>query len=352
MVKLSVEDFGTFQNETVKKFTWTTQDGFSVSVISFGATIQSVKVPDSNGVIADVTLGFDDIDGYVHRNTPYLGATVGRCANRIAGASFDIDGKGYQLAKNVGPNHLHGGLVGFDKVNWDSNVEGNKVTFSYLSKDGEEGYPGDLITSVIYEVKDDHSLHVEFKSTTTKKTVVNLTNHSYFNLAGHKTGATEIFNHVVSINANKITETDSDSIPTGKFTDVGGTPFDLRIPTRLGDVINKQENLFDDNFCVNTYNQGLNFVARVVHPKSGRYLEVHSDQPGVQFYTANFLPQPSEPALVGKDGGGYRRHGAFCLETQKYPDAVHHSNFPSTVLAPGDVYVHKVVYKFGAEKTA
>ncbi|XP_063831871.1 galactose mutarotase isoform X1 [Ostrinia nubilalis] len=353
MVTLNAEDFGSYKGSAVKKFTWTTHDGFSVSVISYGATIQSIKVPDRTGVLADVVLGFNDITSYVERNTPYMGATVGRCANRIGGANFTIDGIMYKLAKNIGENHLHGGIVGFNKVNWESRVEGNKVVFSYLSKDGEEGYPGDLVTNVIYEVREDNSLHVEFKSTTTKKTVVNLTNHSYFNLAGHQTGADEMLKHVASINANKITETDSESIPTGKFINVGGTPFDLRIPTRIGSVINKQENLFDDNFCVNTYgNKNVNFVARVVHPSSGRYLELFSDQPGVQFYTANSLPDPSTPALVGKDGAGYRRHGAFCLETQKYPDAVHHPNFPSAFLSPGDVYTHRVIYKFGAEKKA
>ncbi|XP_046970953.1 galactose mutarotase-like [Vanessa cardui] len=349
MVQLHEEDFGTFRNEPVRKFIWTTDSGFSVSVISYGAIIQSIEVPDKNGINSDVVLGFDDIDGYVNRNTPYLGATVGRCANRIGGAFFEIDGKTYSLAKNIGEDHLHGGLIGFDKVNWKSTVNGNKVVFSYLSKDGEEGYPGDLLTNVIYEVNDDDVLYVEFMATTTKKTVVNLTNHSYFNLAGHNAGSAEVYNHVININADRITETTSESIPTGRFIKVGGTPYDLRVPTRLGDAMRRATGLYDDNFCVtSTGKQDINFVSRVTHPASGRYLEVYSNQPGVQLYTSDFLPSPNEAALVGKGGVGYRRHGAFCLETQVYPDAVHHAGFPSAILTPGEVYRHKVNYHFGS----
>ncbi|KAG6440262.1 hypothetical protein O3G_MSEX001234 [Manduca sexta] len=352
MVTLIKEEIGTHNNETVWKYTWRTLSGFSLSAITYGAIVQSIKVPDKNGITADVVLGFDDLQGYQTRNTPYLGAAVGRCANRIGGAKFTIDDVHYTLAKNVGQDHLHGGIVGFDKANWKSVIDGTKVIFSHFSKDGDEGYPGDLVINITYEVKDDDTFHVEFQSTTTKKTVVNMTNHSYFNLAGHEYGAQELYNHVFVINADKITETTSESIPTGRFLEVGGTPFDFRAAKKLGDVINRADNLFDDNFCVSTYgNKGLNFVSRVVHPSSGRFLEVYSDQPGVQFYTSNFLPSPSEAALVGKDGVGYRKHGAFCLETQNFPDAVHHTNFPRAVLYPGEVYKHSVVYKFGAEKS-
>ncbi|CAK1542514.1 unnamed protein product [Leptosia nina] len=350
MVHLSEEKFGTFKNEPVKKFIWYTESGLSVSVISYGAIIQSIRVPDKNGETKDVVLGFDDLEGYVSRNTPYLGATVGRCANRIGGASFQIDGTKYEVAKNIGKDHLHGGIVGFDKANWNSTVDGNRVIFSYLSKDGEENYPGNLITNVIYEVKDDE-LHVQFVATTDKKTVVNLTNHSYFNLAGHDAGADGLFDHVIMVNADRITETDEGSIPTGKFCDVGGTSFDLRVPIRLGDAMSKGDKLFDDNFCISRFgNEGLTYTSRVSHPKSGRYLEVYTNQPGVQLYTGNFLPFPTESALVGKNGIGYRRHGAFCLETQDFPDAVNHKNFPNAILTPGQMYDHKVVYKFGAEK--
>ncbi|XP_068623030.1 galactose mutarotase [Battus philenor] len=352
MVHLLEQDFGKFNNESVKKYTWQTKSGIKVSVISYGAIIQSVLVPDKQGELNDIVLGFDDLDGYVERNSPYLGATVGRCANRIRGANFQIDGVNYELAKNVSEyDHLHGGTIGFDKVNWKSVVNGSKVVFSYLSKDGEEGYPGDLLTNVTYEVTDDGVLHVEFVAMTTKKTVVNLTNHSYFNLAGHSVGVGELYNHVISINSDKITETTPQSIPTGGFVKVGGTPFDLRTPTRLGDAMEQGQNLFDDNFCINTYgNKDMSFISRVSHPQTGRYLEVFSDQPGVQLYTSNFLPAPDQPALVGKSGVGYRRHGAFCLETQNYPDAIHHPNFPSPILKPGEIYRHRVTYNFGVEK--
>ncbi|CAB3252581.1 unnamed protein product [Arctia plantaginis] len=350
MVKLIVEDFGVHQEKKVKKFTWTLANGFSLSAISYGAIVQAIKVPDRYGIRKDVVLGFDDLDSYVSRNTPYLGAAVGRCANRIGHASFEIDGNTYGLAKNVAKeHHLHGGLVGFDKMVWESTVDQSKVIFSYLSKDGEEGYPGDLLTNITYEVTDDGCFHVEFIATTTKKTVVNLTNHSYFNLAGHDAGSEELYNHLVYINADRITETNSDSIPTGNFINVQGTPFDFTKEKRLGDSMSG--NLFDDNFCVNLGKEDLTLVSRVTHSLSGRVLEVYSDQPGVQFYTANFLPLPSEEALVGKDSVGYRRHGAFCLETQKYPDAVHHKNFPSAILVPGQIYRHRVMYKFSDKGT-
>ncbi|XP_049878814.1 galactose mutarotase isoform X2 [Pectinophora gossypiella] len=305
MVVLTAEDFGTFKGEVVKKYTWKTNSGFCLSAISYGAIIQSIKVKDKNGEITDIVLGFDDLDGYVTRNTPYFGAAIGRCANRIGGATFDIDGATYNVAKNIGNNHLHGGIVGFDKVNWKSTVDGAKVTFSYFSKDLEEGYPGNLVVSVSYEVTDD----------------------------------------------DRITETDSDSIPTGNFSKVGGTPYDLRVAKRLGDVMDQLPGLYDDNFCVTSYeNKGLTFVSHVVHPSSGRFLEVYSNQPGVQFYTSNGLPAPDQEAIIGKGGVGYRRHGAFCLETQNYPDAIHHQNFPKVVLSPGEVYDHKVVYSFGVDK--
>ncbi|KAM3966087.1 LOW QUALITY PROTEIN: galactose mutarotase [Aphomia sociella] len=353
MVTLSEEAFGTYKNDAVRKFTWTTKTGFSLSAISYGAIIQSIKVPGKDGLFSDVVLGFDTIEEYVEKNIPHFGSAIGRCANRIGGASFTIDGVVYQLAKNVGKSkthHLHGGIEGFDKFVWKTTVDGTKVIFSYLSKDSEEGYPGDLVTNITYQVLDDDSFHVTFQSTTTKKTVVNLTNHSYFNLAGHETGAQELYKHVITINADRITETDSDSIPSGKFIKVGGTPYDLRVPISFNELMKKQPGLYDDNYCVSTYeNEGINFVSRVEHPPSGRYLEVYSNQPGVQLYTSNFLPSPSDPALTGK-GVGYRRHGAFCLETQNYPDAVHHPNFPSAVLVPGDIYKHVVIYRFGFEK--
>lgn len=348
MVQLKETSFGIHQNAPVRMFTWTTNKGISVTAISYGAIITSIKVPDNKNDIKDIVLGFDDLEKYINQNEPHFGAIIGRCANRIGGAQFEIDGEEYQLAKNIGNDHLHGGLLGFDKYNWQTSVSGNKVTFSYYSKDLEEGYPGDLITNVTYELTEDGTLHQDIIATSTKKTVVNLTNHSYFNLAGHDAGVDELYDHYVFINADKITETNNKSIPTGKFINVKDTLFDLRSPVKLGDVMNKDSKLFDDNFCVNIDNRKANnLVARVTHPKSGRVLEVYSNQPGVQLYTSNFLPPPTETAIVGKNGVGYRRHGAFCLETQNYPDAVHHDNFPNAILVPGQVYKHSVKFCFG-----
>ncbi|CAG4990444.1 unnamed protein product [Colias eurytheme] len=348
MVYLTEQHFGSFNEDPVKKFTWQTSNGFSVSVISYGAIVQSIKVPDQNGEIKDVVLGFDTFEDYVTKNARFFGSTIGRCANRIRGGTFQLDGVTYQLAKNNGDNHLHGGIIGFNKVNWQSVVDGTKVVFSYLSKDGEEGYPGELLVNVTYEVKDDDCLYIDFKATTDKKTIVNMTNHSYFNLAGHESGSQGLFDHVITVNADKITESNAANIPTGRLLKVGGTPFDLRVPVRLGDIISKHEKLFDHNFCVSDSGmEGLNFVAKVEHPASGRTLEVYSNQPGVQVYTGYFLPAPGDQAIIGKQGVEYRRNAAFCLETQIYPDAINHPHFPSVVLKPGDVYDHRVMYNFG-----
>ncbi|XP_068623124.1 galactose mutarotase-like [Battus philenor] len=354
MVYLIEEDFGVFKGEPVKKYTWQSESGFRVSVISYGAIIQSVLVPDKNGKLSDVVFGFDDLQGYVERNNYNFGTTVGRCANRIRDASFQIDGVTYQLAKNdrVNPqNHLHGGVVGFAKVNWKTTVNGKKVICSYHSKDGEEGYPGDLVTNVVYDVTDDGAINIEYTAVTTKKTVVNLLNHSYFNLAGHETGVKELYNHVLTINADKITESDRDELPTGRFISVTDTFYDFRIPARLGDVMVKNERLIASNYCINSYSKNdLTFASRIKHPQSGRSLEVFSNQPGLQVYTATALAGPGQPGHVGKSGVEYRKYGGICLETQNYPDAVHHSNFPSPILIPGDVYKHRLVYKFAVEK--
>ncbi|XP_050069933.1 galactose mutarotase [Anopheles maculipalpis] len=382
-VTLTVDGFGTVKHpktgatETVKRFTWQNTYGTSVQVISYGAIITVMKVPDRNGRIDDVVLGFDDIPGYQTPNNPYFGATIGRIANRVGGGKFTLNGLEYQVTKNFENRHqLHGGKIGFDKYNWEAYVEGTAVTLTHTSPDGDEGYPGAVMVSVRYELKEDNRFEALFKAVSTKPTPINLTNHSYFNLAGHSTGHEEIYRHVVSINADKITDTDADSIPSGKFICVGGTPYDLRIPRELGPAMAKTAGEgFDDNFCITKgTEQGRTFTARVVHPHSGRVLEVYTDQPGVQFYTSNFMPDPNknirpkavnapeyydvtrlepvipegvaDPPIQGKGGAKYCKHGAFCLETQNFPDAINHPNFPSAVLNPGAQYVHEVVYKF------
>ncbi|GAB0092840.1 Aldose 1-epimerase [Sergentomyia squamirostris] len=362
-VTLSVDSFGlmkdpvTKREETVWVYTFkNTASKVTVKVISYGATILSVEVPDKNDVLQDVVMGFDNMDGYFNPLNPYFGATVGRVANRISNGKFSLDGKDYQVAKNWNNlHHLHGGIVGFDKFNWSGFIDENTVVLSHFSPDGFEGYPGDLLVQVRYELTENDALKINFSATTSKLTPVNLTNHSYFNLGGHDSGSDEIYKHLVSINADKITETDSNSIPTGKLVDVGGTGFDLRSEKPLGIAFKATPlNGYDDNFCVTRYDEdSVTFVARALHPPSGRFLEVYSDQPGVQFYTANFLPDPKDsagPKLHGKGNGLYEKHGSFCFETQKFPDSVNNVNFPSTILKPGNTYRHVCVYKFGCQK--
>ncbi|XP_050682874.1 galactose mutarotase-like [Leptidea sinapis] len=349
MVYLTEQEFGVWNDEVVKKYTWRTDSGFSLSAISFGAVVQNIFVPDRDGNLSDVVLGFDDLDSYVNRNTDNFGCVVGRVANRIADGTFQLDGRTYSLARNWrGIHHLHGGTTGFDKVNWNSVVSGNKVIFSRVSKDGEEGYPGDLLINITYEVTDEDTWCIEYRGVTTEKTLVNLTNHSYFNLAGHETGAQELYNHIININADKMLETRKDWIPTGKLIPIAGTPLDLFTPKRLGDFIELSKILFHHNFCVATHsNKEINFISRVVHPASGRFMEVYSDQPSITFYTGNFLPSDDLPAIPGKYGVSYSRHSGLCLEAQKCIDAIHHPNFPSIVLKPGEVYTQKTEYRFG-----
>ncbi|XP_066991294.1 galactose mutarotase [Anabrus simplex] len=337
--------------DIVRRFTMSNHNGMVVQIITYGATITSIQVPDRDGSSADVVLGYDNIEGYRSRNNPYFGAVVGRVANRIRDGKFKIGDQQFQLSVNRPNFHLHGGFKGFDKVLWESHVEGTKLTLSYLSRDGEEGYPGTLLAHATYQLTPDNELILEMKATSTKPTPVNIVNHSYFNLAGHGSGAEGLFEHRVSINADKYTRTDGTNIPNGLLGDVGGTYLDLRIPKMLRELLPVVPGGgFDSNLCIGRGPLGeMNFVARVEHPKSGRVLEVHSDQPGVQFYTGNFLPDAnatSENEIIGKGGIKYYKWGGLCLETQNYPDAVNHKNFPDCILNPGNEYSHRVVYRF------
>lgn len=362
-VELEEDEFDTYKDNTgkiqsVRRFTWRNSKGVSVQVITYGATITSIRLPDKNDTTDDIVMGFDDMKGYLNPLNPYFGATVGRVANRIGNAQINIDGEIYKVTANLGKHTLHGGKIGFDKVNWNHYVSGTKVILSYLSKDLEEGFPGDVITSVEYQLTDDNRFLVEFKSTSSKPTYVNLTNHSYFNLAGHDTGATEVYKHLISINADYTTDVDENSIPSGKLLPVSDTIFDLRIPKVLGNVINKIPNYlgYDHNFCVTKGSTQENtFVSRAYHPPSGRVMEIYSNQPGVQFYTSNHIPEdPKEfkgdqndlQKLTGKGGAHYYKHGSFCFETQNYPDAINHKKFPPAVLYPGNKYHHTVEYRF------
>ena len=326
----------------VKTFTLKNKYGIEAKIISLGATLVSLKVPDKNGKFADVVLGYDNAESYL-TDKCYFGCTVGRFANRIAGAKFSIDGKEYKLAANSG-NHLHGGLIGFNRVLWksqtfDDNTDCGAV-FEYLSPDGEEGYPGNLKTIVKYTLTDSNELSIGYEATTDKKTIVNLTNHSYFNLAGHNVG--DVLSHQVQINADKFTELDAEYIPTGKIGIVKDTVFDFTQMTPIGKNIGKTGSGYDLNYVLNKKNADeLSFAAKVVEPQSGRQMEVFTTEPGVQLYTGNFLD-----GVAGKSGAIYQKHGGLCLETQHYPDSPNHPNFPSTVLLPGKTYRQLTVHKF------
>ncbi|KAJ8684002.1 hypothetical protein QAD02_019794 [Eretmocerus hayati] len=346
---ITVQPWGTVDGKEVQKFTLKNSQNQEVDIISYGATITAVRTPDKNKVIDDVVLGFDDIAGYLSTKNPYFGATVGRVANRIGLGRFTVDNEQYQVSQNLGKHTLHGGFKGWNSKVWETSIQNNTVVMALLSADGEEGFPGAVIASVSFELTDDGKLVIKMKASSTKATPINLTNHSYFNLAGHAANCTEVYKHVVTMNADRWTVTDQDSIPTGEIRKVDNSIMDLRKPTILGDVINQVPGGgYDYNFCLpekaNADDEA--FVAKVRHPESGRTLEVYTNQPGVQFYTGNFLDKDGIPGKLGKK---YYKHGAFCLETQNYPDAMNHENFPNSILEPHHLYYHIVTYKFGVQ---
>ncbi len=349
------KSFGkTPDGQPVDLYVLTNRTGAEVSITNYGGAVVSLKVPDRNGKLADVVLGFDTVDGYVNDKS-HFGALVGRYGNRIGHAQFVLDGKTYRLAKNNGENSLHGGIKGFDKALWSaktfSKKGGQSLTLSYLSKDGEEGFPGNLNVTVTYTWTDAHALIIDYSATTDKKTVVNLTNHSYFNLAGQGFG--DILGHLLTIQADKFTPVDAGLIPTGELRDVEGTPFDFRNPVAIGARIEQEEEQlklgggYDHNFVLRcSADPGESLAARVVEPTSGRVLEVTTTEPGVQFYTGNFL----DGKTIGKGGATYPKRSAFCLETQHYPDSPNQPKFPTAVLNPGERYHTITTYKFSTEK--
>jgi aldose 1-epimerase len=349
------ESFGkTPDGQPVDLYVLTTKNGAEVSITNYGGAVVSLKVPDRNGKLADVVLGYDNVDGYVAGNS-YFGALVGRYGNRIGHAQFVLDGKTYTLAKNNGENSLHGGIKGFNKGLWTAKTlsakDGQSLELSYFSKDGEEGFPGNLKVTVIYTLTDANALKIEYTATTDKKTVVNLTNHAYFNLAGQGSG--DILGHLLMINADQFTPVDAGLIPTGELRDVTGTPFDFRKPTAIGariDQADEQLKLgggYDHNFVLRMpMDHGAALAARVVEPISGRVMEVWTTEPGIQFYTGNFL----DGKAIGKGGATYPKRNAFCLETQHFPDSPNQPKFPSVVLNPGERYHTITTYKFSVEK--
>jgi aldose 1-epimerase len=343
----------TKEGASVDQYTLTNRRGVIAKVITYGATLTDLVVPDRAGKPGDVVLGYDKLEPYL-AGVPYFGATVGRVGNRIAKARFTLNGKAYSLAANNGPNHLHGGLKGFDKVVWKAETVPaaagrTAVKFTYRSPDGEEGYPGTLDASVVYTLTDDNELRLDYTATTDKPTPVNLTNHSYFNLAGDGSG--DILNHVLMIAGDQITPVDDTLIPTGELKPVKDTVFDFTAPTAIGARIEKVPIAppvgYDHNFVLRKAATpgSLTLAARVIEPKTGRTMEVLTTEPGVQFYSGNFL----DGTLKSRGGVPYNKHAAFCLETQHFPDSVNHPKFPSTILEPGQTYRTTTVYKFGVE---
>lgn len=336
----------------VEMFTLRNVNGLQLLAINYGAIIMSLNVPDRNGRFADIVNGHDSLDGYLNRSR-YFGAAVGRYGNRIAKGRFSLDGTQYALAVNDGPNHLHGGVRGFDKVMWNVSRSAIRagsreaaVTFSRVSPDGEEGYPGTLRVSVTYVLTDENELLVAYAATTNKATPINLTQHSYFNLAGHQ--AKDILDHRLTVNADRFTPVDATQIPTGSLAPVAGTPFDFRTPARIGARIaadNEQLKIgggYDHNFVLNRQGAGLVLAARLEDPASGRVMEVLTTEPGLQVATANRL----DGTIVGKAGAKYGRHSAVCLETQHFPDSPNKPSFPSTILRPGTSFESRTVFKF------
>ena len=350
--KISKASFGrTPDGQNVDIYTLTNKRGIEVKITNFGGIITSLKVPDRTGKLDDIVLGFDNLDAYV-KGSPYFGALIGRYGNRIAKGRFTLNGHEYKLAVNNGENHLHGGVKGFDKVVWTALParvrDGVALKLTYLSKDGEEGYPGNLKVIVVYRLMNTNELKISYSATTDKDTVVNLTSHSYFNLAGQGNG--DILNHELLINATRFTPTDAGSIPTGELKSVTGTPFDFQNSAmqKIGARINNDDeqlkfgNGYDHNFVLNGPIGKLQKAAVAYEPTSGRLMEVWTTEPGVQFYTGNFL----DGSLTGKDGKVYQRRYGFCLETQHFPDSPNKPSFPTTVLRKGELYHSLTIHKF------
>ena len=348
---ITKETFGkTADGQNVDLYTIRNSRGFEAKITNYGGIVVSLKVPDRNGKFGDVVLGFNDFNSYL-KNDPYFGAIIGRYGNRIAKGRFTLNGVEYKLAANNGENHLHGGIKGFDKVVWTgtprSTRGGAEIVLTYLSKDGEEGYPGNLNVTVVYRLTN-NELRIDYSATTDKDTVTNLTHHSYFNLAGEGNG--DILNHLVTINANHFVPTDAGSIPTGELRRVAGTPFDFLKATAIGERINEDEEQlklgrgYDHTFVIDGRPGALRLAATAFEQTSGRVMQVWTTEPGMQFYTGNFL----DGTLTGKSGKSYPRRSGFCFETQHYPDSPNQPSFPTTTLKKDQTYKSTTIYRFSS----
>ena len=343
-MSITKEVYGTVDNKEVYLYTLKNSSGFTIKIINYGGIVTSILAADNSGKFDNIVLGYDSLSGYL-KDTPYFGAIVGRYANRIARGKFVLNGEEYTLAVNNGPNHLHGGLKGFDKVVWDAEEiqQENEVSLKlhYLSKDGEEGYPGNLDVTMIYTISNDNELKIEYSAKTDKPTPINLSHHSYFNLAG--TNGRDIMDQTLFIDADKYTVVDETLIPTGELRDVSGA-MDFRKPMTVGSRINDVPGGYDHNYVLNN-KETFSKVAELFDSVSGRRMEVYTDEPGMQFYSGNFL----DGSITGCNGVIYRKHFGLCLETQHFPDSPNHPEFPNTILQPGEEYRQKTVYKFGVK---
>jgi Galactose mutarotase and related enzymes len=342
----------TLEGKDVDIFTISNSNGMVAQISNYGGILVSLMVPDRNGKLDDVVLGYDKLEGYI-KGECFFGAIIGRYANRIENASFEINGVVYNVTKNEGENQLHGGLIGFDKVIWQGEIVRTRqdecLQLSYTRKDGEEGYPGNVDIKVIYTLTNDNALKIEYFAVSDKDTVVNLTNHSYFNLSGHGSG--DILKHEVMINADRFTINDKDRIPTGEIRDVKGSPMDFtKLKSIESGIFSECEQIafghgYDHNWVLNVSGKKPEKAAKVLDSSSGRVMEVYTTKPGVQFYTGNYVDEAEDC----KDGAGYGKNSGLCLETQYFPNALKHKHFPSTILKAGEEYKHTTIYKFLTE---
>lgn len=343
--KITTQNFGTFEGKPITEYTLTNGSGMQVSIINYGGILTKIITQAKDGSWGDVITGYDSLEGYVQKGNPYFGALIGRYANRLAKGKYTIDGVTYKAAINNHGQSLHGGLKGFDKVVWNASIlpGDSSIQLDYLSIDGEEGYPGNLKVQVVYTLTANNALQIAYTASTDKTTVLNLTNHVYFNLTAGK--SPNIYDHLVQINANKYTPVDTSLIPTGELLDVKGTPMDFTTPKKVGQEIDQVAGGYDHNWVLNKA-EGLQEIAHVYEPTSGRYLTVATTEPGIQFYSGNFL----DGSLTGtKKGIIYNKHYALTLETQHFPDSPNQTGFPSTILKPGETYHQTTVYTFSTK---
>ncbi len=341
---MQVNAFGKVGDSVVHEYVLKNENGMEVRILDYGGTIRSIIVPDKNGDAGDVVLGFDSIEGYLQKGNPYFGCIVGRYANRIAKASFTLDGKTYKLAATNGVNSLHGGVKGFDKVIWKASpANKNTLELTHTSPDGDEGYPGNLEMKVVYSLSNDNELKIEYYATTDKATPVNLTNHAYFNLSAGLDS--NVLKHLLMIKAKKYTVVNDELIPTGELKDVAGGPMDFKVEKPIGKDLSNVDGGYDHNWVLDKKENEFSLISTLHDPASGRFMETYTTEPGVQFYVGNFL----DGTLTGKGGVKYGKHAGMCLETQHFPDSPNQPSFPNVILKPGETYRQTTSYKFSVK---